>query len=213
MNRPPFANPLRGYVGHMSFLRFVARSLVAGTFVLDGVKKVTRPADSAEDAQQFTDTVAPLIQRVVPAGYSSYVPEKAETWVRAAGVAQIAGGAMFATGIGRRLGACLLAKASVLNVAIAWPGRDASKEQKETARPELLTHLALLGSTLLAAQDLQGRPSIAWRAGHSIDKGQDKVSAASEKLSRRARKGAKKARKDARRATRKVGKKLESVVS
>lgn len=197
----------------MSFLRFVARSLVAGTFVVDGVRKATKPAESAEDAQQFTDAVAPMVQRVAPAGFSSYVPEKAETWVRAAGIAQIAGGAMFATGIGRRLGAVLLAKASILNVAIAWPGKDASKEQKEAARPQLLTHLALLGTALLAAQDTQGRPSIAWRAGHTIDKGQDKVSAASEKLSRRARKGAKKARKDARRATRKVSKKLESVVS
>lgn len=197
----------------MSLLRFIARSLVAGTFVVDGVRKVTRPAESAEDAEKFTAAVTPLVQRVAPAGYSSWVPEDAESWVRASGVAQIAGGAMFATGIGRRLGATLLAASSVMNVASAWPGKGASKEQKEAARPELLTNLALLGTTVLAAQDLQGKPSLAWRASHSLDKAEDKVQATSQKLSRRAKKAAKKATKDARKAARKVNKKLESVVN
>ncbi len=55
------------------------------------------------------------------------MPEKAETWVRLSGAAQIVGGAMYATGIGRRLGALLLAKASVLNLAIALPDKDATQ--------------------------------------------------------------------------------------
>lgn len=197
----------------MSFLRFVARSLVAGVFIVDGVKKITRPEEVADDAEQFTSTVTPLIQRVAPAGYSSWVPEDARTWVRGAGAAQVAGGAMFATGIGRRLGACLLAATSVLNVAIALPGKDATKAQKDAARPEVLTHLALLGSTVLAAQDLQGRPGLAWRADHTIEKVDKKISDTSQKLSRKASKAAKRATKDARKARKQVGKKLESVIS
>src|SRR5690554_1741697 len=111
--------------GHMSLIRFIARSLIAGSFIVDGVKKVTTPADSAAEAEEFTARVTPLVQRIAPAGYSSWVPDSAESWVRIGGAMQIAGGAMFATGIGRRLGALLLAKASVLNTAIALPGKDA----------------------------------------------------------------------------------------
>lgn len=151
----------------MSLLRFIARSLVAGAFIADGVKKFTQPADAAADAEAFTAKVTPLVQRAVPAAYSSWVPEKAETWVRLTGGAQILGGVMFATGVGRRLGALILAKSSILNIAIACPGKGASKEERAAARPEVLTQLALLGSTLLAAQDLQGKPSLAWRAEHA----------------------------------------------
>lgn len=197
----------------MSLLRFIARSLIAGTFIVDGINKVTKPADSAADAEGFTERVTPLVQRVAPAGYSSWVPENAETWVRIGGVAQIAGGAMFATGIGRRLGAVLLAKASVLNIAIALPSKDASSAEKKAARPEVLTKVALLGSTLLAAQDLQGNPSLSWRASHTIDKVEKQASDTTEKLSRKAKKSAKKARKQADKLARSTRKSLESVVS
>ncbi|NHB85959.1 DoxX family membrane protein [Tessaracoccus sp. HDW20] len=140
----------------MSLLRFVARTMFAGHFILDGVKAVTRPAESAPDAEAFASKVTPLIQRVVPADMSSYVPEKAETWVRIAGVAQIAGGAMFATGFGRRIGALLLAKASVLNVAMALPGRNATVEAREAARPGVLLNVSLLGASVLGILDTQG---------------------------------------------------------
>lgn len=197
----------------MSLLRFIARSLIAGTFIVDGVNKVTKPAESAAEAEGFAEKVTPLVQRVAPAGYSSWVPESSESWVRIGGIAQIAGGAMFATGIGRRLGAVLLAKASVLNVAIALPGKDATSAEKKAARPEVLTQLALLGTTLLAAQDLQGNPSLSWRAGHTIDKVEKHASDTTEKLSRKARKSAKKARKQADKLAKNTRKSLESVVS
>lgn len=199
--------------GGMSLLRFIARSLIAGTFIVDGINKVTKPAESAAEAENFTEKVTPLVQRVAPAGYSSWVPEDAETWVRIGGAAQIAGGAMFATGIGRRLGALLLAKASVLNIAIAMPPKDAGKAEKKAARPQVLTQMALLGSTLLASQDLQGNPSLSWRAGHTIDKVEKQASHTTEKLSRKARKTAKKARKQADKLAKSTRKSLESVVS
>ena len=151
----------------MSLLRFIARSLVAGAFIADGAKKFKQPAEAAADAAAFTAKITPLVQRAVPAAYSSWVPEQAETWVRLTGGAQILGGVMFATGLGRRLGALILANSTILNIAIAYPGKDATKEERAAARPEVLTQLALLGSTLLAAQDLQGKPSLAWRAEHA----------------------------------------------
>ncbi|MCC2593083.1 DoxX family protein [Tessaracoccus sp. OS52] len=204
----------------MSFLRFIARSLVASTFIADGINKVRNPGESAADAEDFTNRLTPLVQRVAPAGYSSWVPDNAESWVKATGALQVAGGVMFATGIGRRLGALLLAKASILDIAIALPSKDASKAERQAARPEVLTKAALLGSALLAARDTQGKPGLSWRAGHTIEKVEKKASHASEELTGRARKAAKRARKEAdqiakraRKETKKARKSLESVIS
>lgn len=138
--------------------------MVASAFIADGVKKISNPSESADDAAGFTATITPLVQRVVPSGYSSWVPDRPESWVRVNGGLEVAGGIMFATGFGRRLGALMLAKASILNIAIAWPGKDAPKAAKHAARPEVLQHVALLGATLLSSRDLEGRPSLAWRA-------------------------------------------------
>ena len=195
----------------MSLLRFVARSMFAGYFITEGIKAVTKPAEIAPDAEAFTAKITPLIQRAVPADISSYVPEKAETWVRVAGVAQIAGGAMFATGLGRRIGALLLTKASILNVAIALPPKDATKEAKESARPEVLRNIALLGASLLATQDTQGKPSLAWRADHAAKVGGQKASEFSEDVSKSAKSAVAKTERKAKRLARKARKQAKRI--
>lgn len=204
----------------MSLLRFLARSLFASYFISEGVKAVTKPTESAPDAEAFTSSVAPLLQRVVPADVASYVPERPETWVRISGAAQIAGGAMFATGIGRRLGALLLAKASILNVAIALPEKGAAKSIKEAARPDVIRNLALLGASILAAQDTQGKPSLAWRADHAAKLTGKKASALGDDMSKAARKASAKAEKraqklakKARKSTKQLTRKIEGVVN
>lgn len=182
----------------MSLLRFVARSLFASYFIVDGLKAATSPGDTAGEAEAFVEKAVPLVQRVVPAPYSSSVPEEAAQWVRISGAVKVLGGVMFATGIGRRLGALMLAKACVLDVAIAWPAKDASPEEKKPAQKTALKHLALLGGALLASQDLQGKPSVGWRAeqksklaakrAHELG---DKAGKMSKKAKKRARKFAK----------------------
>lgn len=206
--------------GPMSLLRFVARSLFASAFVIDGVKKVSKPSESAAEAEAFTEKVVPLLQRVVPAPYSSSIPESTETWIRVSGAAQIAGGLMFATGLGRRLGALLLTKSSILNLAIALPSKDASKDEKAAARPVVMTSLALLGAAILAARDTQGQPSLGWRAEHTAKAAEKKISDAGDDLSRSAKKTLKKAdkkkdelSKSAAKKAKKLTKKLESVTS
>lgn len=208
-----------GYVCSMSLLRFLSRSLFASAFIADGVKKLSKPSESAPEAEAFTERVVPLLQRVIPAPYASSIPESTETWVRLGGAAEVAGGVMFATGLGRRLGAVLLAKSTILNLAIALPSKGASKEERDTARPQVWTNIALLGATLIAARDLQGRPSLSWRAEQTVKSVDKKISDAGDDLSRKAKKAAKKAdkkkdelTKSARKEAKKVGKKLESVI-
>ncbi|MFT3886970.1 MAG: DoxX family membrane protein [Arachnia sp.] len=168
----------------MSLMRFVARSLFASYFIADGVKAIRRPAEAAPDAERVTSKIAPLVQRLVPADVASYVPERAETWVRVVGAVQIAGGVMFATGLGRRIGALLLAKSSAINLAIAWPEKDAAPAVKEAARGEAMRQAALLGAAALATLDTQGKPSLKWRADQAVKetkkKAEEQAAAASK---------------------------------
>lgn len=195
----------------MSLVRFVARSMFASYFISEGVKAVSKPAETAPDAEGFTSTVAPMLQRVVPADLASYVPEKAETWVRISGAAQIVGGVMFATGIGRRIGALLLAKASVLNLAISMPGKGATAEAKAHARPEMLRNAALLGASVLATQDLQGNPSLSWRSAQAAKVAEKKASALGEDVTKSAKKAAAKAEKKAHQLSRKTRKQAKKI--
>lgn len=188
----------------MSLLRFVARSLFSSYFIAEGARSLTKPAETAPAAEGFVHSMAPLLQRVAPAEVASYVPEKAETWVRISGVAQVAGGVMFATGLGRRLGALLLAKASVLNLAIALPERGSSKETKVLARPDVLRHASLLGAAILAARDTQGKPGLAWRAHHAAKTSEKKASAVGDTMQRKAKKLSRRAKKQQRRLAKKL---------
>lgn len=193
----------------MSFLRFLGRSLFASAFVADGVKKVTSPAEEASSAEAFTSKMSPLVQKAVPAEYASQVPQDSETWVRIAGALQVAGGAMFATGIFRRLGAFLLIPASILNVAIAYPSKDASSEEKKAGRSKALTQAALLGAAVVATQDLQGKPGLGWRTQHSAKV----VGTKAEKLADKASKRAEKAVRIANKRAEKLNKKLASITN
>lgn len=165
----------------MSLLRFTARSMFAGFFIVDGAAAVKDPAPRADQVGAFADKVVPLVQRAVPASYSSRVPEDAASWVRISGVAKVLGGLMYATGIGRRLGACLLAGASICDIAIACPEKDASPEEKRDGRMNALKHVALLGAALIASRDTQGLPSLAWRAEQRAKLNQQQSSVAAKK--------------------------------
>lgn len=179
----------------MSLLRFAARTAFASHFVLDGVQDLTKPAERAPEAEAFTSKAVPLVQRVVPPAYSSSVPEQAETWVRISGILKIAGGAMFATGILRRLGALFLVPAALLDVAVAWPGKHAPQEEKQAARRDALTKVALLGGAVLAAQDLQGRPSLGWRAEQKQKLAAKQAAELGDKAGKMTRKAKKRAKK------------------
>lgn len=203
----------------MSLLRFVARGLFASYFIAEGVKAATKPAELAPDAERFVATVTPMVQRVLPADIAVYVPEKPETWVRLTGFTQVVGGVMYATGAGRRLGAMLIAKTAALNLCWALPDKGAPKATKEAARPEMLRNAALLGAAVLATQDTEGKPSMAWRAEQAA-KETERNAAAGEVASRSAKKAAERAEREAkklarkaRRSVKELDKKLEAAAS
>ena len=146
----------------MSLLRFVARSMLASYFVINGVKALRHPEDFVADAQPLADKVLPLVASAVPAEARGYLPEDTAGFVKCNGALQIVGGLSLATGLGRRLGAGVLALTMVPHVLVANPLK-AKGAERTVVSSQLNKNLALLGGVLLAAQDTEGKPNIAWR--------------------------------------------------
>ncbi|MHB1007793.1 MAG: DoxX family protein [Propionibacteriaceae bacterium] len=148
----------------MSLLRFAGRSMLASFFVVQGAKAVMNPEPLVADAEPLAKAFVPLAQKVAPASVAAYVPEDTRTLVRLTGVAQVVGGLMLATGLGRRLGAGILGLSMVPHVLASRPSKTSTLQEREIARSHLLRNVALLGGAILASQDTQGRPSFAWLA-------------------------------------------------
>jgi uncharacterized membrane protein YphA (DoxX/SURF4 family) len=142
----------------MSLLRFAARSMLASYFVVNGVKAVRHPDDFAETAQQFTEKVLPALKSALPQEASSLLPVDETGVARICGGVQIVGGLCLATGIGRRLGAGLLASAMVPQILASHPLKAASDD-----RVKFGAEVALLGAVVVAALDTEGEPGLAWR--------------------------------------------------
>ena len=146
----------------MSLLRFVARSMLASYFLINGVKALRHPEELVADAQPLADKVLPLLTSSLPAEARGYLPEDTAGFVKWNGALQIVGGLSLATGLGRRLGAGVLAVTMVPHVLVANPLK-AKGPERSVVKSQLGKNVALLGGALLAAQDTEGKPTIAWR--------------------------------------------------
>ena len=136
--------------------------MLASYFVINGVKALRRPEEFVADAQPFADKVLPLLTSALPAEARGYLPENTAGFVRCNGALQIAGGLSLATGLGRRLGAGMLAMTMVPHVLVANPLK-AKGTERTVVSSQLGKNVALLGGVLLAAQDTEGKPNLAWR--------------------------------------------------
>lgn len=169
--------------------------MLASFFVVNGIKAFTKPHEQVDAAEPLATKIVPLAQRVAPPSVANYIPEDTETLVKASGAAQVAGGVMLATGIGRQLGAGVLALSMLPHIAASRAPKGASADERAHARALLLRNIALLGGAMIAAGDTQGRPSLGWRAEQ-----------ASRKLSREAKSAKKALAKDAKHAKKQITK-------
>ncbi|MBT2513917.1 DoxX family protein [Arthrobacter sp. ISL-30] len=141
----------------MSVIRFLARPMLASSFVVAGLDKLKNVDDTAQQ-------LSPLLRRT-----SQALPFKTDEKMlaRVIGGAQVGAGALLALGKFSRFSATVLALTSALNAYVEWRSADSATTEARTARrSRLLKNLSLGGGVLLAAVDTNGRPSIAWRAEH-----------------------------------------------
>lgn len=140
----------------MSLLRFVARSMLASYFVVNGVQALIKPDEHTELAEPAL-ALAPKLREALPEAARGYIPGDAVSMTRCLATAQVVGGLSLATGVGRRLGAVALAATIAPSVVVAKPWR------QSVDKAQLGTEVALLGGVLLAAVDTEGKPGLSWR--------------------------------------------------
>ncbi|VXB53904.1 Uncharacterized membrane protein YphA, DoxX/SURF4 family [Arthrobacter sp. 9AX] len=172
----------------MSFVRTLARPMLASSFVLAGLDKLKNADDTAQQ-------LSPLLSKA-----ASALPFQTDvkTLARIIGGTQVGAGVLFGLGKFSRLSATVLTVVSLLNTFVEWRSADiSSKEGRGNRRSQLLKNLSLSGGALLASVDTAGRPGLAWRAEH---------------LAADARKGAAHLAADARKTTNKKLHKADKVV-
>ena len=141
----------------MSFVRFLARPMLASTFVLAGMDKLKNADDTAAQ-------LSPLLRRAAEA-----LPFQADEKVlaRVIGGTQIGAGVCLALGKSARAAATILSVISALNAYVEWRSADISSQSgRDARRKQLLKNVSLTGGVLLASVDTAGKPSLAWRAEH-----------------------------------------------
>jgi putative oxidoreductase len=148
----------------MKPVRFLARVMLSGVFVVSGARNLRHPQRLVATAKPITDRVAPLIQRAAP-----QVPTDTEALIRANAAAQLAAGLMFATGRFTRPAALVLAGTLLPTTAAGHPFWDHDDPAaRANHQIHFMKNLGLFGGLLLAAADTEGKPGLRWRAGHRI---------------------------------------------
>lgn len=129
----------------MSIVRWVARPLLGGIFIISGLDVLAKPEGRAKAAKPVVDKLAQFI---------AVVPQDATTAVQLNALVHIAGGAMLAAGIVPRLAALALAGSLV---PTTWAGHPfwtiEDPAQRAQQRVHFLKNTAILGGLLIAAFD------------------------------------------------------------
>jgi putative oxidoreductase len=178
----------------MTPVRAVARVLLAAIFVKSGLDAVRNPDRLVKPAKPMVDQLAPALDAVG-------LPTDPRTVVRLNGAAQLAGGLLLATGNAPRPAAALLAGTLIPTTFAGhpfWTVEDPT--ERANHRLHFLKDLSLLGGLLLAAVDTEGRPGLAWRAGHLTGHAQDSVRRVAATSVREAHRAARRAARQTRRA-------------
>lgn len=139
----------------MTFVRRLARPMLASMFLVGGVDQVKHPGRKAE-------TAGPVVERLAP---RLGLPQDTEMLVRANGVAMVGAGTMLALGWFPRVSAGVLAATLVPTTVAAhayW--REDDPATRASQRTQFYKNLGLLGGLLLAVVDTEGRPGLAYRA-------------------------------------------------
>lgn len=183
----------------MSVVRMLARPLLATGFIAAGV-------DRLRDADQTAEQLRPTLNRVggmVPS--ASAVTGNPQLVAKVLGATQVGAGALLALGKLPRLSGVLLAGTAVLNAVVEYKNADTdTPDERKARRAGLLKNFSLIGAVLLVAVDTNGRPGLAWRAGHLADDTRRSVSSLGKDAGRKSRAVKKDAAKQLKKANRTV---------
>lgn len=187
----------------MSLIRRIARPLLAAPFVLQGVRTVRNPEREIRIAPKtFAKVDEQLASSSVPSAVSS------RTLVQATGAVAVGAGLLYATHRAPRLSALLLVSTAAVGLAHHKKVWELSGEERLDELQAVLTDAGLLGGVLLAVADTDGSPSLGYRVGKLVERGQKEAAAKQRELERAAKKSdvKKSVKKLSKRATKKAAK-------
>ncbi len=142
-------------------------------FVSGGVDQLRRPESKVAQADKVAATVARTL----------HLPEDPVTLVRINGAVQVGAASLLAMGKLPRLSAAALA-ASLVPTTLAghrfWEEHEPGRRSMQ--RTSFLKNVSMLGGLVLAATDLEGRPSLGWRARRATKKASRRIGATSHRM-------------------------------
>jgi putative oxidoreductase len=144
----------------MRAVRTAARAMLAGVFVVHGVRGAMNPDPLVSEATPVTHRLGPALQRIHPS-----LPSDPRTLVRIDGAVKLVCGLLLLTPA-RRPAALVLAGTMVSTTLAAHRADDAQQPGGGHQWDQFLKDLGLTGGLLLAALDTEGRPGLGWRTSH-----------------------------------------------
>ncbi|WP_278313162.1 DoxX family protein [Lolliginicoccus levis] len=156
-------------------LRRIARPMIAGVFIANGINTLRQPNEVADKAAPFID----YAHGTLPPDVSSKLPQDPVTLARINAAAQIGAAGLLAWGRAPRLASGVLATSLIPTTVVQhpfWAETDAAARANQ--RQHFLKNVGLLGGLLIAAADTEGRPSVGWRARKFATRASGTVSAA-----------------------------------
>jgi uncharacterized membrane protein YphA (DoxX/SURF4 family) len=154
----------------MKPLRTAARVMLSAIFISSGTKLLLNPEAKAESASRVTDRVGPLIEKIDPR-----LPSDTVNLLRIKAGVDVAAGLLLATGHFTRPAAAVLAANLVPTTLAGHAFWEMPKEERTVHQTQFLKNLGLLGGLLLAAADTQGKPGLAYRTTHAVDRSQRRM--------------------------------------
>lgn len=199
----------------MSLVRRISRPLLGAGFIAHGVDRLRSTDQAAENLEPTLEEIAALLPQAEP-----FLNDSKRVTRVLGGVEVVAG---LALSIGRCPRTAALALVGVHKFTSYVQYRTASLDDVEdltAQRSTLLKNLGILGGLGLAVADLDGRPSLSWRAEHISKQARKKGAKFTEKTIDRAEelgddalKVARSLEKDAKKSFRQAEKKAKKTVS
>ncbi|GAA1150293.1 DoxX family protein [Nesterenkonia lutea] len=162
----------------MSLLRKFARPLLGASFIATGVDRLRNTDDASARIESTLEEIGSMVPQAEP------LVSNAKLTTQVLGGVEIAAGLALSTGRFSRAAALTLACVHKFDSYAEYRNAEVESDSDVTAqRSTLLKNLSILGGLGLAIVDLDGKPSLGWRAEHLAKATRKKGAKLSDKTS------------------------------
>ncbi|MGJ9425018.1 DoxX family protein [Nesterenkonia halotolerans] len=145
----------------MSLLRKFARPLLGASFIANGVDRLRNTDDASARIESTLEEIGSLVSQAEP------LVSNPKLTTQVLGGVEVVAGLALTTGRFPRAAALMLAGVHKFDSYVEYRTAELESDADVTAqRRTLLKNVSILGGLTLAIVDLDGKPSLGWRAEH-----------------------------------------------